>query len=332
MNDKNILVSSVNWLGDTIMCMPAVQALRAQYPKAKITIMAKPSLIPLWQLHQVPNNILAINPKIQGAFSTAASVRKKHFTNAFIFPNSFRSALIPFLGRVPNRHGKPGNARSFMLTKLVAPSSASHQSYEYMDILGLERSARPERAKLSIPSEALESMSKKLKTAEKRSVIALIPGAAFGSAKQWPPDYFITAGKTLSQKTGASFAIFGSSSERTLCSQICSNLPNSINLAGETTVSEFAAGLSLCKTAITNDSGGMHIADAAGINVVAIFGMTDPSVTGPLGKEHRIITDGKNGLTRDIKKDDPRAIERMRAVRPEQVIDAALSILASAIK
>ncbi len=317
-----ILIVGVNWLGDGCMTMPALQVWRARHPHTRITMLAKPPLAALWQMHPAVDAIVPLKPGNIGLWQTAAGIRAGKFDTAYIFPNSWRSALVPFLAGVPARVGTGGHSRGILLTHRIGLSPRArtgHQQWEYVDILQLKDLA-------SLPAPAL-----KLPPAGSgQATIGLIPGAARGSSKQWPEAHFIAAARQLRESCACRFAIFGTAAETPVCDRIAAALqPDAESLAGRTTLAQLAAGLAACDTVICNDSGGMHLAAATGTPVVAIYGLTDPAKTGPLGHGHQCIQAGPQNGSRDIGRHDPRAAEALRRIAPERVAIAVLQTLTS---
>jgi ADP-heptose:LPS heptosyltransferase len=122
------------------MAMPAIQALREEYVDAHITLLTKTHLGDLWRLHTVADNIIELGPGHAGTLDAVSRVRKGAFDIAYVMPNSFRSALIPFMGGVPKRKGMSGHSRAFMLNDVVPRSDAladQHQAWEYLSIVNL---------------------------------------------------------------------------------------------------------------------------------------------------------------------------------------------------
>ena len=158
-------------------------------------------------------------------------------------------------------------------------------------------------------------------------ISALIPGAARGPSKQWPPEHFAQLGELIAEHLSSKIVILGSPKEMELCAQVAGGIKaGTINLAGETSLTELTAVLSLCRTAVTNDSGGMHLASAAGTGVVAVYGLTDPDKTGPLGDACRVVC-GKNvGCSRDIPRRSAEAMESLRSITPEKVFESVCGL------
>lgn len=329
-NASRILICGVNWLGDACMSMPALQMFRQRHPQAHITMLVKPPLISLWQLHPAVDAILRLEPGNAGLWKTARAVRAGAFNSAYIFPNSWRSALVPFLARIPERIGTGGHSRGLLLTgriRLSARAKTQHQQWEYADILGLDDI-------ITMPPPALLLTAKECllnPPSAREKTVGLIPGAARGSSKQWPENYFIQAAQGLRQATPCRFAVFGTAAETGVCNRIAAALqPDAVSFAGRTTLPQLVASLGACNTVICNDSGGMHLAAAAGTPVVAVYGLTDALKTGPLGAGHECIRAAETGVSRTISRHDPDATRALAGIHPERVIQAALQTLNTA--
>jgi heptosyltransferase-2 len=327
-----ILVVGVNWLGDACMTMPALQRFRQQYPGARLAMLVKPSLTSLWHLHPAIDDVLTLEPGNTGLWRTASRLRREKYGTAYIFPNSWRSAIVPFLAGIPNRIGAGRGARRVLLTRPIRLSEqarAGHQQWEYADILGL-----PPAETLPEPALVLSRGDTMLPPAPPGTqTIGLIPGAARGASKQWPESHFLRT-VLLIQKTlpRCRFAIFGTAAEAAVCQRLADALPASaITLAGRTTLPQLAAALGACDTVICNDSGGMHLAAAAGTPVVAVYGLTDPAKTGPLGTAHQCIRTDHPRASRDIARRDTEAIRMLETIAPERVALAAMKNLHAAI-
>ena len=329
-NSERILICGVNWIGDSVMSMPALHAFRKANPAAHITMLVKPSLVPLWKLGALFDGILQLHQGIAGTLKTVAAVRRLRFDKAFILPHSFRSAVVPWLAGVPVRIGMPGHWRDFMLTEIVWPQERpgrSHQAYEYLDLLTPSAAeAQLEPPHLELPADALEAARKRIAPAAEPRV-ALIPGAARGPAKQWPREHFIELGRMLSTQRKCGVVVLGISREAALCEEVAKGIgPSALNLAGHTGLAEWIATLKACDLVVANDSGGMHLAAAVGTPVVALYGITDPSKTGPLGKNCRVLQNS-DLRTRDIPRDSPEARASLASIHPEQAYSAAIECL-----
>lgn len=327
----NILICGTNWLGDCVMSMPSVQLFKEKHPSCRVAMLAKSKLCSLWTMHPCVDAVIALQDGFLGTVHAVGMVRECNFDAVFVFPNSFRSALIPFLAGVSRRSGVAGHQRQWMLTNVIRLGmrhDRSHQAWEYMDILGLSDGCdNIGDPRLVIPEDKVREAYVILEQMKWHKCIGLMPGAAYGPAKRWPVEYFVEVGREFA-KNGYGIAVMGSAAEVDLCSSVSSGIgERSLSLAGRTSLPQLAALLGVCSAVVTNDSGGMHLASAVGRPVVAVFGITDPSKTGPLGKKSRVIcTEGVN-RSRDIERVSAEAEASLRAIKPERVLKAVTDLI-----
>ena len=326
-----ILVCGVNWLGDAIMSMPALQALRDHRSNAEIVLLTKPGLAPLWAMSPLPNRVLSLPPPGKCLRPLLKAVRAENFEVSYVLPHSFRSALPPFLARIPERIGLPGHfPRDLMLTEVRAPAfgpGRAHQVYEYLDLFFPGENRRtfvPPR--LSAPPAALDEMRAKL-SALPRPWISVLPGAARGPSKQWPAERYAETAAALVAQTGGSIVALGTRTEQAACRQVAAAAaPNGLDLAGATTLHQLSAALALSAAVLCNDSGGMHLAAALGTPLVALYGITNPDQTGPLGQKIRILQHS-DLRTRDLPRRSPVAEKALRSIPVPEAVQAVLGLL-----
>jgi len=328
----NILISATNWLGDSIMSMPAIQVFKRRNPDCAVCLLVKNNLIPLWELHESVDFILQLDEGLEGTYATALRIRRMAYTKAFILSNSIRSALVPALAGVSPRIGMPGHSRSWLLSNVIPDGELHadcHQSQEYADIMGMDRAeVEAEPPRISIPPAAAQSAFLKAGIKSGDRYIVIMPGAAYGPVKQWPPEHFTETAKMLIHDHNCRALVLGSKKESELCARVASCIGlQAISVAGLTSLPELAALLSNSLSVISNDSGGMHLASACGAKLVAVFGITDPVKTGPLGKNCRVMTAKGVKGRREIRKDDPNAVSVLRSITPHSVIDAAKELI-----
>ena len=328
---KHVLICGVNWLGDSIMTMPALQAFRLANPNTQITLLVRNPLADLWRMHDSVNGIITYDKGLAATFSLTEKLRAGDFAAAYILPNSFRSALIPFLGGIRERIGFSGQQRRWLLTRVVKLDSETrnkHQAYEYIAMLAPDKIlSAPLSPKLNVPEEVvLASCHDLLK--KSGPLIALLPGAARGESKRWPKEYFIELGNVLASKLGARILVLGSKVEIELCSSVASLIGHgAVNLAGKTSISQLAALLKSCDVVVCNDSGGMHLAAAVGSrSVVAIFGVTDPLKTGPIGENTFVLQASPSG-NRDVRRSSLEAVKNLRLITPSMVFSEIEKVL-----
>lgn len=325
---EQVLIMSPNWLGDAIMAMPAVKEFRRLHPGAHTIVLAKPAVASLWKMHDSVDEVVDLPPGNGGTFRAARALRDRGIFRTVILPNSFRSALIPFLARIGIRRGTASNGRSFLITDRVEMTSGEkanlHQSLEYMKLLcaKTEGDIFDTGFKPSAPSSALDPGFDR-----DSLIVGIIPGAARGDSKRWP--YFAEAAKLVANGNArCRFIVAGSAGEGNLCAAVASEIGDkAVNLAGKTNLAEFAALLGLCHVVLCNDSGGMHLASAAGVPVVAVYGITDPRKTGPIGKGASVVQAEGVRVSRDVPRSSPEAVAALKSVPPEKVAGIALQKL-----
>lgn len=295
---KNILIRGVNWIGDAVMTMPAIRALRKAYPDSKISLFVKIGVAPLFEKDPNIDEIILYSDEfkgIRGKIKLSRIVRQKKFSQAILLQNAFDAALIPILSGIPERIGYSRDGRGFLLTNAIPIDkkilSLHHIDY-YLNLLnsiGIETPYRKPWIYLALEERL---WAKKQLNDLKRPIIGINPGATYGSAKRWIPERFAEVAYRIITELAGSIVLFGSPREAEISDEIVKNLksmsPSSIPryslllMAGKTNLRELASLISECDVFVTNDSGPMHLSYAVGTPLVAIFGSTDPNLTGPL--------------------------------------------------
>ena len=324
------LLCGVNWIGDAIMSMPAVQAFRERHRDAPIAMLVKPAVAPLWRMHTAVDRLLVLGPGAVGVWKASAEARRLGCERAYVLPRSFRSALVPYLARIPARIGMPGHHRDVLLTHVVTPGGGAgrqHQGFEYTDLLTPAPAIDAlEPPMLTVKAGAREAARRLLAEPGDRGRIGLCPGAARGPSKQWPAQHFVELGKRLVANGSGSVAVVGSAAEAPLCETVAEGIgAGAINLAGRMTFDIWAAVLEACRVVVANDSGGMHLAAALRTPVVALYGVTDPDKTGPLGPAR--ILQHSSTRARDVPRDSSEARFWLASIQPEEVYEAVQGLL-----
>jgi len=298
----NILLRSANWVGDAVMTTPAIRGVRRNFPGARISILAKPWVAPVFSNNRNIDQVIIYDAQGRhngwtGLLRLARDLKRYRFDMAVLFQNAFEAALLAFLAEIPRRLGYCTDARSILLTDRVRATRKlknGHQIDYYLGILKGAGLTTDDRA-LSITVTEKEKqvalhLLKQYGAGDPENVIGINPGAAFGTAKRWYPERYAALIKRLHESCNASFFIFGGAGEASLGSTI-SGLTGEycINLCGKTSLREAIALINVCSLFITNDSGLMHVAAALDIPQVAIIGPTDPINTGPVNSLSHIV-------------------------------------------
>jgi len=294
---SRVLVRATNWLGDAVMSLPAIRAIRQVFPHAHIAIAARPWVADLYARE---TSIDSIIPYTGSRRAFAARLRAERFDGAILLQNAFDAAFIAWLARIPERIGYNRDARGLLLTRAIrVPEPGEiprHERFYYLELLRraglIERFPVTDAIRLEGIDAARESGARRLaELGIAGPVIGISPGAAYGNAKRWLPERFAEVPGAVLRS--AAVLVFGSASERPLCEEVAANLSRchmqARNLAGETTLGEFIDLAAACRLFLTNDSGAMHVASALAVPTVAVFGATDDATTGPTGPLARVV-------------------------------------------
>jgi heptosyltransferase-2 len=334
---ERILVRATNWLGDAVMCLPALRAVRARCPGARITVLARPWVADLYRRERAADAVIAA-PKA-GRLRVARQLRRERFDTAILFTNSFDSALVVWLAGIPRRIGYNRDGRRPLLTDPVAVpkpgESPRHERFYYLELLRragiIDRLPEAEPLLLGGVEQARRAGLELFRRLGcERPVVGVSPGAQNSRAKQWPPERFFAAAQQVAEAVGGAIALFGSSGEHALCQAIAEAVRRTdrfvLNLAGETTLAQFIDLAAACRVFFSNDSGAMHVASALGVPTVAVFGPTDFETTAPAGPVSRLVRQPVE-CSPCMLRDCPIDHRCMTAVSARQVADTALDLL-----
>ena len=341
---QQILVRGPNWLGDAVMCEPALRGLRRLFPQASMTLLVKPSVAGLFESHPAVDRIFLYDDKgrhagLAGKWRLAGDLRQQRFDLAVLFQNAFEAALLTTLAGIRRRYGYATDGRSFLLSEPVATHDRRtpiHQIEYYWDMLKpLGLTGLPGQPELFVSLGEERSMAERLNRAGITTsdvVIGINPGSTYGGAKRWLPDRFADSTQRLCRTLSdagrkPAVVVIGAKGEEALGREIASRLsaPSAV-LSGATTIRELMAVIKRCAALITNDTGPMHIASALGVPVVGIFGPTDWRTTSPSGTEHALLrhpVDCAPCMLRECLIDH----RCMTGVTVDEVYQAGLSIL-----
>jgi len=280
-----ILIRASNWLGDAVMTVPAVRAIKRGRPDAHLSVLTQAKLADFWKSVAEVDEVIAIETG-ESVFAVARKIRR-NFDAAILFPNSLRTALEVWLAGIPRRVGVPGHYRRWLLNQVFAPKKKKvagrprHQVHDYLALA--EFVGADLEGALAFPITNHRSPITPPK-------IGLCAGAEYGAAKRWLPERFAETMRLMHEKTGCEWKLFGVDKDRPVADAILATaaIP-STDLIGKTTLAQLMDELRTCDLLLTNDTGTMHLAAHLGVPVVALFGSTEPRLTGPLGPGHRVL-------------------------------------------
>ena len=300
MSDKprRYLIVGPSWVGDMVMAQSLFITLKQQHPDCLIDVIAPEWSLPILErMPQVAKGVvLAIG---HGEFSLlkrikiGLSLRGQSYTHAIVLPRSWKSALIPFFARATVRTGYRGEMRYGLLNdirqldkNILKQTVQRYVSHAYgADLIEAPKTPFPG---LEVNSVNRERLIEELKLDLARPVIAMMPGAEYGPAKQWPDKHYKELASLLINK-GYQIWVVGSSKEESLAQNIIEGLGQyATNLCGKTELVDVVDLLSFVEQVVTNDSGLMHVAAAVGIKLNVIYGSSTPAYTPPLASEEKM--------------------------------------------
>lgn len=302
LDKAKFFIVSPAWVGDLVMSQVLLKLLKQQQPNSLIDVLA-----PEWGkalLTRMPEvNRVYTMPLSHGQFALkqrwqlGRSLRAEKYTQAFVLPNSWKSALIPFAARVPRRTGWRGEMRWFLLNdvryldKIALPLMIQRFAKLCFTATASLPTDLP-KPRLIVNSEAVASVLAKFDLQLTQPILALCPGAEYGPAKRWPAAYYAAVAK---QKIAAGWNvwIFGAVKDQTIATEIQQLTDNQcVDLTGRTNLGEAVDLMAQANMVVTNDSGLMHIAAALDRPLVAIYGSSSPRFTPPLSEKVEIVSLG----------------------------------------
>jgi heptosyltransferase-2 len=302
---KRVVVRGTNWVGDSVMTLPALRALRRVLPEAKITLVVRPSARGIFADVGFVDEVLIYDRRnALSIFSQIKEWRRRQFDLAVLFQNAFEAALIPLLAGVPLRLGYATEARQALLTHpLPLPDwrSSRHEVFYYLYLVtALEQmlfgtsaicESDPD-ASLTI-SDARKAEAENLLRShgvrEGEPVVVLCPGSINSRAKRWPAEAYASLADRLIESK-RQVVLIGSPNEVDVSNEVTSRMQQRpIVLTGKTSVDQVTALLSLVDLVVTNDTGPAHIAAALGRPTLVIFGPTNPLTTRPFAPQAEIL-------------------------------------------
>lgn len=295
----SVLVVGPSWVGDMVMAQSLFIRLREIYPQVSIDVLAPGWTLPL--IERMPQIRRGIDlPVGHGALQwgvrrqIARDLKVQGYDQALLLPNSFKSALIPFWARIPKRTGFTGELRFGLLNdrRRLDKQVWSMTVERFLHLADAPDSAaigHIPKPSLAVSEEGRSQAMADLELSDQSaSVLALCPGAEYGSAKRWPTAQFAAlASRYL--KRGWQVWLFGSGKDADVCGAIADAAPGCVDLAGKTRLGQAIDLLSAATAVVSNDSGLMHVAAALNRPLVALYGSSDPGFTPPLSDNHKVL-------------------------------------------
>lgn len=278
---RRLWVRGPNWVGDMVMAMPLLSALRKGFPEAEIALGGRPAFSAIPEGSGVFDEYVPVGRDLR---ADARRIRQGEFDAAVILPRSLRTALEARLAGIPRRIGFSGSGRSWLLTGAVPfpwrePACNVDTYLALADALGIRDPDRTIRlAETPVGQEGAERLLAPDGKRLARPLFLFVPGAAFGSAKCWPEGHFTALGRLLAERSGGTILVSGGPGEDAACRRIAEGIgPSARAVPAE------AAPLSVLKSlvarvdfVVTNDTGPRHIAAAFGVPGAVLAGPMDP--------------------------------------------------------
>jgi len=317
-----IIIRSPNWLGDAVMSIPAVRSFIRGRPDARVSILCLSKLAPLWRTVSDVAEVIEMD-KRESVWSVARKLRGK-FDVGVLFPNSLRSAIEMWLAGVPRRAGFPGHGRRFFLNqKMVRKKKGKvpHPWHHADRYLFLAKKCGGEGEMHGDPQWCPPS----------EVTIGVCPGAEFGPAKQWPADRFREVMRIISAEINPLWKLFGTAGDANTAEMILAGFRGRYdNRVGKTSLDQLIDELRSVTVLVTNDTGTMHLADYLGVPLIAIFGSTEPVLTGPRGALSKVLRDHVP-CSPCFLRECPIDFRCMKGIAPEKVADELLGLIDRAV-
>jgi heptosyltransferase-2 len=335
---RRIAVRPPNWLGDAVMALPALAAVRRHFADAHLTLVAVPAVASIFreQTDVAPDAVIELPSSNRAAIETVAGGR---FDVGILLPNSWRSAWQFRRAGIAERWGYGASGRGVLLTRGVRrPRGVIHQADYYRHLIaGLDIPCDPPVEPRIAPSvrsvEEADILLAAAGVSGELPIVVFAPGAAYGQAKQWYPERAAEVAARLVRDRGVTCVLIGAGHDRdagrAVESWLRANGPDVagrvVNLIGRTSLRGLVGVVGRTAAVVTNDSGAMHLAAALGRPVVAVFGPTDDRVTRPIG-DHHVLTSSvfcRPCMLRDCPIDH----RCMKRISVDQVYAAVLDVL-----
>ncbi len=333
-----VLVVGPSWVGDMVMAQALYKLLRQRSPAAEIHVVAPPWSLPV--LARMPEVARGIELRVgHGELALGRrralgrALRGERYRRAIVLPRSAKAALVAWFAKVPLRTGYRGEWRYGLLNDVRALHAGLDQTVKRFVALGLARGdAPPEqlppalRPRLTADPRNLERLRAAHGLRPHSPLAALMPGAEYGAAKRWPAARYGALAATLAD-ADADVVVLGSSKERAIGDEVAAQAknPRVRNLCGATSLADVVDLLAAAYVAVSNDSGLLHVAAAAGAPVVAIYGSSSPKLTPPLTDAAAVVSlelECSPCFARDCPLKHMRCLNDLSAAAVERAVEA----------
>ena len=285
------LVIAPQWIGDAVMSGPLLARLAQR--GERLTVAALPWVAPVYRAMPQAAEVIEL-PFAHGRLDWAARRRvaaelRGRFDVAYVLPNSIKSALIPWLARIPKRIGYQGEGRVLLLNERLPNPSGRPPMVAFYAALSGEPARADEHPRMMFDAKVLADATR-VAGVDPGAYWAFAPGAEYGPAKCWPADHYAELARALHLQHGQPVLLLGSGKEAALCDQIAAQSDGACRvLAGQTSLIGAMALIAAARGVVSNDSGLMHVAAAFGVPQAAVFGSTSPEHTPPLNPRARVL-------------------------------------------
>ncbi len=277
-----------NWLGDVVMAVPLLRALREARPDAEITFIAKSAFAPLLKETALADRIISLPARGWGYFRFFRRLRSEYPDTYVLLTHSARGDIEARLTGCRQRFGlvKPGRRRPLLTHRYEVPKDFDERQHHQLELW--ENFFR--HFGLLQPADRMSLARPGLSPNDTR-VIGFIAGSENNPEKRWPIEHWRSLAEKLLSQPNLEILLFGTANDRAITDRIAEGLPAQRvqNLAGTTDLPAYISRLRQCTTLITNDTGGMHLANLLGVPLIALFGPTNPVRTGPVFSAPHII-------------------------------------------
>ncbi len=327
------MVRTANWIGDAVMTLPALMAVRETYPEAHIAVVANPLVAQLLENHPGCDEIIVYNKRgehsgIFGMLRFAFALRRRKFDCAILFQYAIEAGVMTFLAGIPRRLGFTTDGRRFLLTHPVPfgeTEKTIHQTDAFLRIVNHYDIIAADKAQTLALLEEERIWAKE--QLPEGPVVVINPGAAYGSAKRWYPERFAAVADFLASEYGMTPVLIGGPGEVEVGNDIAAIMQSPVlNFVGKTSVRQMMALIDSASLMVTNDSGPMHVAAAFKVPIVAVFGPTSHTTTSPFTEYFRIVRHDV-GCSPCMLRECPTDHRCMDSVTVDDVIEAAKSLL-----